>query len=289
MKSPMIRRKTVKQLLILLFAGLLLGFTSAALGESANIVKIGSDVTIDEGMKVRNVFALGGQVTVEGFVENHVIAVGGSVVLTKTAIVGGNVVSLGGIVARGRGSEIRGNLTEINADDISAAISNALSDEWEGWSWIFAIVSLSIFIGVLLVTLLIVHFIPKPVRVISTAVRDIPLKVILWGIIGLILIVPLAVLLAVSVIGIVLIPLEMTLVLCAVILGFISVSQLVGEKLFAVLKRHDSNIVRETVWGLIILWVIGWIPYVGWMLKVFVIVLGLGGVLVTRFGTSYNR
>jgi hypothetical protein len=289
MKSPMIRRKTVKQLLILLFAGLLLGFTSAALGESANIVKIGSDVTIDEGMKVRNVFALGGQVTVEGFVEEHVIAVGGSVVLTKTAIVGGNVVSLGGIVARGRGSEIRGNLTEINADDISAAISNALSDEWEGWSWIFAIVSLSIFIGVLLVTLLIVHFIPKPVRVISTAVRDIPLKVILWGIIGLILIVPLAVLLAVSVIGIVLIPLEMTLVLCAVILGFISVSQLVGEKLFAVLKRHDSNIVRETVWGLIILWVIGWIPYVGWMLKVFVIVLGLGGVLVTRFGTSYNR
>lgn len=288
MKSPMIK-KTVKRLLVLLTAGFLLGFTSTALAESVNIVKIGSDVTIDEGMKVRNVFALGGQVTVEGFVENHVIAVGGSVVLTKTAIVGGNVISLGGIVARGRGSEIHGNLTEINADDISAAISNALSDEWEGWSWIFAIVSLSIFIGVLLVTLLIVHFIPKPIRVISTAVRDIPFKVILWGIIGLILIVPMAVLLAVSVIGIVLIPLEMTLVLCAIILGFIAVSQLVGEKLYAVLKRHDSNIVRETIWGLIILWVIGWIPYVGWMLKVFAVVLGLGGVLVTRFGTSYKR
>lgn len=288
MKSPMIK-KTVKRLLVLLTAGFLLGFTSTALAESINIVKIGSDVTIDEGMKVRNVFALGGQVTVEGFVENHVIAVGGSVVLTKTAIVGGNVISLGGIVARGRGSEIHGNLTEINADDISAAISNALSDEWEGWSWIFAIVSLSIFIGVLLVTLLIVHFIPKPIRVISTAVRDIPFKVILWGIIGLILIVPMAVLLAVSVIGIVLIPLEMTLVLCAIILGFIAVSQLVGEKLYAVLKRHDSNIVRETIWGLIILWVIGWIPYVGWMLKVFAVVLGLGGVLVTRFGTSYKR
>jgi len=259
----------------LLIAGLFLGFTSTVLAESANIVKIGSDVTIEEGMKVHNVLALGGQITVEGFVENHVIAVGGSVVLTRTAVVGGNVISLGGIVVRGRGSEIHGNLTEINSDDVSAAISNALSDEWEGWSWIFAIVSLSIFIGVLILTLLIVHFIPKPIRIIATAVREIPAKVILWGIIGLILIVPLAVLLAISVIGIVLIPLEMTLVLCAIILGFIAVSQLVGEKLFTVLKRHDHNIVRETIWGLIILWVIGWIPYVGWMLKVFAIVLGL--------------
>jgi hypothetical protein len=285
----MMDRRIVKNLICFLIAGLFLGFTSTVLAESANIVKIGSDVTIEEGMKVRNVLALGGQITVEGFIENHVIAVGGSVVLTRTAVVGGNVISLGGIVARGRGAEIHGNLTEINSDDISAAISNALSDEWEGWSWIFAIVSLSIFIGVLILTLLIVHFIPKPIRIIATAVRDMPVKVILWGIIGLILIVPLAVLLAISVIGIVLIPLEMTLVLCAIILGFVAVSQLIGEKLFSVLKRHDHNIVRETIWGLIILWVIGWIPYVGWMLKVFAIVLGLGGVLVTRFGTSYNR
>jgi hypothetical protein len=285
----MMDRGIVKKLIFFLFAGLLLGFTSTVRAESANIVKIGSDVTIEEGMKVRNVLALGGQITVEGFVENHVIAVGGSVVLTRTAVVGGNVISLGGIVARGRGAEIHGNLTEINSEDISAAITKALSDEWEGWSWIFAIVSLSIFIGVLILTLLIVHFIPKPIRIIATAVRDIPVKVILWGVIALILIVPLAVLLAVSVIGIVLIPLEMTLVLCAIILGFVAVSQLIGEKLFSVLKRHDHNIVRETIWGLIILWVIGWIPYVGWMLKVFAIVLGLGGVLVTRFGTSYNR
>ena len=285
----MMDRGIVKKLIFFLIAGLFLGFASTVRAESANVVKIGSDVTIEEGMKVRNVLALGGQITVEGFVENHVIAVGGSVVLTRTAVVGGNVISLGGIVARGRGSEIHGNLTEINSDDISAAISNALSDEWEGWSWIFAIVSLSIFIGVLILTLLTVYFIPKPIRIIATAVRDIPVKVILWGIIGLILIVPLAVLLAISVIGIVLIPLEMTLVLCAIILGFIAVSQLVGEKLFSVLKRHDHNIVRETIWGLIILWVIGWIPYVGWMLKVFAVVLGLGGVLVTRFGTSYNR
>jgi hypothetical protein len=285
----MMNRRIAKNLIIFLIAGLLFGLSTIARAETANVVKIGSDINIEEGTKVRNVLALGGQITVDGFVENHIIAIGGSVVLTRTSVVGGNVISIGGVIVRGKGSEIHGSMTEINSDDISAAISNALSDEWEGWSWIFAIVSVSIFIGVLILTMLVVYFIPKPIRVIANAVRDLTLKVIIWGIIGLILIVPLAVLLAISVIGIVLIPLEMTIVLCAVILGFIAVSQLVGEKLFTVLKRHDHNIIRETIWGLIILWIIGWIPYVGWMLKVFAIVLGLGGVLVTRFGTSYSR
>lgn len=282
-------KRMKRKLLFLMILGLLFGFTTAAWAEPANIVRIGSDVTIDEGVKVRNVLSIGGQITIEGFVENHVIALGGSIVLTKTSVVGGNVVSLGGVIVKGRGSEVHGNLTEINSDDISAAITTALSDEWEGWSWIFAIVSVSIFIGVLLLTLLIVHFIPKPIRLISTAIREIPFKVILWGIFGLILVVPLAVLLAISVVGIVLIPLEITLVLSAVLLGFIAVSQLVGNKLFSVLKRHDQGIIQETIWGLIILWLIGWIPYVGWMIKVFAIVLGLGGVLVTRFGTGYSR
>jgi len=278
-----------KRLLFIMILTLSFCFTPAAWADFDNIFRIGSDVIIDEGTKVRNVFSIGGQITVDGSVEKHVIAVGGPIVLANTAIVGGDVVALGGVIVKGRGSVVHGDLTEINSDDISAAITSALSDEWEGWSWIFAVVSLSMFIGVLLLTLLIVHFIPKPIRLISTAIREMPLKVTLWGILGLIVIVPLAVLLAVSVVGIVLIPLEMTIVLCAVLLGFIAISQLVGEKLFVLLKRHDHSIMRETIWGLIILWLIGWIPYVGWMLKVLAIVLGLGGVLVTRFGTSYNR
>jgi hypothetical protein len=273
-------------LLLLLITCLFLCSAATVRADSANIVKIGSNVTIEEGTKVRNVLAIGGQITVDGVVENHVVSIGGSIVLTRTAVVGGSVFSLGGIVVRGRGAEVYGNLTEINTDDISEAITKALSEEWEGWSWIFAIVSLSIFLGVLLVTILTVFLIPKPVRLISSAIKEKPFKVTAWGLTGLVLVVPLAVLLAVSVIGIVLIPLEMAIVLFAVLLGFIAVSQLVGRKLFTVLKRHDQSLMRETIWGLLILWLIGWIPYMGWMIKMCAIVIGLGGVLLTRFGTN---
>ena len=277
-----------KTTVLILVAGLLLCFVTTVGAESSNVVKIGSDVTIEEGTKVHNVLTIGGQVTVDGVVENNIVALGGSVVLTRTAVVRGNVFALGGIIVRGRGAEVHGNVTEINADDISSAIANALSEEWEGWSWIFAIVSVAIFLGVLLLTVLAVFLIPKPVRLIAAAVREKPFKVTVWGLAGLVLVVPLAVLLAVSVVGIVLIPLEMAIVLCAVLIGFISVSQLVGQKLFAILKRQDQSMMRETVWGLIVLWLIGWIPYVGWMVKVCAIVLCLGGVLLTRFGTNQH-
>ena len=278
--------KKIALLLLLLVTCLFLCSAATVRADSANIVKIGSNVTIEEGTKVRNVLAIGGQITVDGVVENHVVSIGGSIVLTRTAVVGGSVFSLGGIIVRGRGAEVYGTLTEINTDDISEAITKALSEEWEGWSWIFAVVSLSIFLGVLLVTILTVFLIPKPVRLISSAIKEKPFKVTGWGLTGLVLVVPLAVLLAVSVIGIVLIPLEMAIVLFAVLLGFIAVSQLVGRKLFTVLKRHDQSLMRETIWGLIILWLIGWIPYVGWMIKMCAIVIGLGGVLLTRFGTN---
>ena len=52
-------------LLILLFGPAALG--SAA--EEKSIIKIGSDVVIEEGQKVRNVVTIGGQITVSGDVD----------------------------------------------------------------------------------------------------------------------------------------------------------------------------------------------------------------------------
>ncbi len=96
-------------LLLILVTGLFLCSAATVRADSANIVKIGSNVTIEEGTKVRNVLAIGGQITVDGVVENNVVSIGGSIVLTRTAVVGGNVFSLGGIIVRGRGAEVYGN------------------------------------------------------------------------------------------------------------------------------------------------------------------------------------
>ena len=275
----------MRSVIILSLLGLLLRPAAAVATEGGNIVKIGSDVTIEAGQKVSNVVAIGGQITVSGAVDNNVVAVGGSVVLTKTAVVGGSVVSLGGIIVSARDSQIIGTMTEINSSNLFETLTTALSAEWEGWSWIFAVISLSIFLVILVLALLIVALLPKPVRTVAEAIGENTFKVALTGLLGLVLITPLALLLTVSVVGIALIPLEVIIVVCSMLLGFIAVCQFIGKKVLTLFHRPNPSMLRETFWGLIILWLIGWIPYIGWMVKAVAIVIGLGAALITRFGT----
>ena len=76
------------------FIAIVLIIFPAAAVKAENVVKIGADVTIEEGMKVNNVVGVGGQITVTGLVENNVVAIGGSIVLTSTALVRGNVICI---------------------------------------------------------------------------------------------------------------------------------------------------------------------------------------------------
>lgn len=265
---------------------ILIGLVAGAQAETTSIVKISSDVTIEEDTKVRNVIVVGGQITVNGTVEKHVVAVGGSAVLTGTAVVGGDVFVLGGIIALGKGADVRGTLTEINSSNISEAISSLLSDNWEGWSWLFAIFSAVIFLATLVVAMIIVVLIPKPILTISEGISLHTYRATIAGFIGLIMITPVALLLTLSVVGIVLIPLQIFVVVCAAVFGFIAVAHILGERVLTLAKKPDPSIVRKTFWGMLVLWIIGWIPYVGWMIKVLAIVLGMGGVMITRFGSK---
>ncbi len=260
-------------------------FAANVQAENATIFKIGEDITIEEGVRINHVLAINGQITVSGTVEGNVIAINKSIVLTRKAVVKGNILTIGGVIVRGKGAEVQGTITAINSSNISDAITTVLSGEWEGWSWVFAIISLTIFFSVLIIAVLIVVLIPKPVRVIAASIQEETVKITLWGLLGMVLVVPLAILLTVSVIGIVLIPLEMILIVSAGLLGFIAMSQILGQKLYALFKRPPQHIIRETFWGLVVLWLIGWIPYIGWMVKVLALMMGLGAVIYTRFGS----
>ena len=261
---------------------------SAAWAEGRNIVRFGDDIVIEEGSRVNNVVAVGGQITLYGAADGNVVSVGGSVVLAASSIVGGNVLAIGGVIARGKGSEVGGSLTEINASNVSRVMETMLDSEWKGWSWLFAVFSIIVYLGLLVLSILLVLLIPRPIRVISEAVERNPYKTGLWGLVGLILVVPLAFLLTISVIGVVLVPLEISVAVAGGLIGFVAVAQLIGHRIFVILKKPQQSIMRETIWGITFLWFVGWIPYIGWTLKVFVVLLGLGGVLVTRFG-SYRK
>jgi hypothetical protein len=272
---------------ITLLAAVSILFIASAAWASADksVIRIGKDITIEEGEKVGRVIAISGQITVNGTVEDSVLAIGGSVVLTKTAVVRGDVASFGGVIVMSKNAEVGGDITEINSTNIYETAINSISSEWDGWSWVFAIISLSMLAVILCMALLTAALLPKQVIIVSEAISENTLKVILTGVLALVAIAPLALLLTISVIGIALIPLEIILVVLTVMLGFIAVSRLIGARALRWSGKKPAGTVRETFWGLVIIWIIGWIPYVGWMLKAIAIVIGLGAALITRFGT----
>jgi MFS family permease len=252
--------------------------------EAKNIVKFGNDITIEKDQKADYVIGIGGQITINGLVEGNVVAIGDSIVLTGNAVVRGNVVCLGGVIVKGSGAQVFGDITEINSSNISTAINSAINNEWEGWSWIFAIISVCFFLAIFVFALLLVLLIPRPVIIVSAVIHDRKGKSLIWGFLGILLVAPLAVLLALSIIGIPLIPLEFTLVILALTVGFIAAGSLFGKfVLLNILKRSEPGLVKATLFGLLLLWLIGWIPYIGWVIKTIVAVSGLGGVLLALF------
>jgi hypothetical protein len=251
----------------------------------SSVFRLGKEVIVEKDQVVRHVISVGGQVTVRGQVQGNILCLLDSVILDSTSIVEGDIVSLGGVVVQGRGAQIGGNIHEVNINELSEAIAIILNEEWEGWSWVFALVSI-FFLLCLLVLGGIAHaIIPRQMLAIAAEIRNRPVRVTCWGVVGLISILPLAVLLTMSVVGIVLVPLQMTLAGIAAVLGFLAVAHLFGRELLFWIKVSGGGVMAQTALGLAIIWLLGWIPYVGWTLKVLVIVAGMGAVLTTRFGT----
>ena len=263
----------------ILVLALVFGFRSLAGAEDRTIVKFWSDLVVEQAMRVRDAVVIGGHITVNGVVEHDVVAVGGSVMLGPESVVGRNVVSLGGAIDKSEGAEVQGDIVEVNIPALASGLTSVFRDNWQGLRWAFQILALIAFIGFLALALLVIALLPKPVGLVSAAVENNTLKAALWGLLGMVMIVPLAIFLAVSVVGLVLMPLYGFLVACAFLAGYIAVAHLIGKKIMTALKRPDQPMLWETFLGLIVLWAIGWVPIVGWMVNGVAGLLGLGGVI----------
>ena len=243
-------------------------------------IRIGGDVVVDEGTEVKDAVAVGGSVTVNGKVRDSAVAVGGSVILGPNAVIGNDVVSIGGAVKQAQGSKIHGDLVELNIPGVSSIIPFFVEDTSSSWFWTFKFTTL---LGFLALAVLMVAVLPKPFNLISNNVQQNLGKVILWAVLGLVVIVPLAFFLVISVVGIPLIALEVFFVGIAFLVGYIAIAQLIGDKIAALLKRPALSVIWVTLMGLLAIWLISWVPFLGSLVKAMVIVLGFGGVLATLF------
>jgi len=253
--------------------------------ERKSIVKIGGDIFVKAEETVKEAVAIGGNVTVAGSVDKDVVAIGGYINLKPGAAVGGDIVAVGGKIIRARGTIVGGEIHEI-APIGFAPMGRAFRKMGLGWivggGIVLRLITLIAFLA--LAAILIVVF-EKHAAVAVAAANKGLWKSFLIGLLGMLVFVPIIGLLAISIIGIPLIPLWGLLFAAAVVMGYIVVADILGKRILGAAGKKNIPMIVEVLLGILILGLAGLIPIFGWIVKSAAVAVGLGGVIITRFGT----
>lgn len=278
-------RRTI--FLVPVFLFLILWGTPA---DAESIFKIGRNIHITENTPVDNAVTVGGQITVSGLVDNHVVAFAGSVVLTGEAIVRGDVVCIGGVVVRGNGSQVYGNITEINSANVLAAVAAAFYDESQEWSWLTDLIYFCFLALMFILAALTAFLFPRALEAMMFCLAGHRAKSFFCGVLGILLLAPFFMLLVLSFIGIPLIPLALAIVLLIFVFGFIAVSALIGRRVLTkAFRHHKKSLIKEIMLGVVIWWMVSRVPFhIGTIVTSVWVTLGFGGVLFTLFGRGFD-
>jgi hypothetical protein len=266
-----------------------------------DLVVFGGDVVLEEDSSVDGtVFSMGGNVTVAGEVEQELVVFGGNVELKSTAFIGSDVVAIGGEVERAEGAVVEGNVMGgittsffrgprivrvvplpptpgmVPLEAGSRFFFNTIVDIFKAFITALALMALG---------LLVVLFLPRQTETVAQAMFAAPLPSLGVGFLTAVVAIGLTLLLTLTVC---LIPIAVFMALITIAAGFfgwIAVGLLVGQKLLEGLKVQEAAPLVAVVLGVLLISLISALPCLGFFVFLGVVSLGMGGVVLTRFGT----
>lgn len=259
-----------------------------------NLAVIGGTATLDEGSTMTgDVFLTGGTLTVSGTVNGDFIAIGGAINIEDTADINGNISLIGATIKKSPLAEINGEITEqspkffdFNLSDPKAlnfpftAKTSILTKMLQASLQALAMAALAVILGLLL---------PQQLKRVADTISAEPL---VTGGVGLLSVVVVPILLVLLTITIILIPVTILgtlLIGFAVLFGWIAIGYEIGQRLAVLFKTTWHPSIAAGIGVLLLGLVTGFatlIPCIGWLIGVIVAILGLGAVVISRFGSS---
>jgi hypothetical protein len=272
----------IKRLSASIALGLLLLFAAsiASADERPDVIKLKADLEISRDMVVKDVIVVAGNLTVLGRVEGNVVVVGGVMTLKSGSYVGGSAVVVGEI-SKDPAAQVLGKITQIYMPHFIPSVINFFKG---GWMVFWAAISFLALLGFLGLSVLMIALVPEHMNTIVLSLERSFLTMFLWGILWTMLIAPIAVLLAISIVGIVLIPLEVLLVALALLIGYIASAIFIGNKIFAAVNKPAIPFLGAIL-GIVVLFLIGFIPVAGAIVKSVFLISGFGAVVTSKLGT----
>jgi hypothetical protein len=268
--------------LCLIFAGNALAQTDININNT-NLIRFGGSVTVPENQVVENALAFGGNVTVSpnAKVLDTAIAFGGDVTLQKGARVEGDVYSFGGKIVQESGAIVSGErATFSDRHGMMYGVDRGRSSFFAHYffSALFRI-SAAVVAGIL--GLIILQTSPQFLPNLATKLRQHPSLAGLWGIGAIVSFVFATVFLAITLIGIPLIPLLSLTAVITALVGSLGVALFVGQ---ALVRNDARSLQQQFLVGLAILTGLTLIPWFGGLIVFLINLFGLGVILLWKFG-----
>ncbi len=269
---------------------------------TGNLVAFGGNILLEEGSNVNgDVLMFGGNIDISGEIKGDLLTFGGEVAIHNPAVIHGSVTQFGGTIEREPGAKIVGevftgldhNFNWNNPPYVFFdTIPPAVRDLGFTFPFVFGVLWL-LFVSLLMAALAIVIMLlfPKPTeRIAHTAISQV---VVSWGL-GFLTALVLPFLLVLLVITIVMIPITLVGFLgmaVAMFIGWIAIGYEIGHRFDVQMHMHLSPPVAAGfgtfLLTLLTFAIVKLVPCLGWMLPFMIVFpLGLGAVLLTRFGTQ---
>jgi hypothetical protein len=254
-----------------------------------DVVALRGSVRMEAGSSARQVTAVLGSVELESgaTVEREVVAVGGNVHVASGAHVGNDAVSVGGDVVIDPGGIVDGQEVSVSVPGVagilglvspSSPVSKAISPLLKFGH------ALAKYVVFFLLGLLILAVAPARLDRVTTSLSRSPVRDVLIGLLGTVAMPVLTVLLAVTVVGILLIPVQAIAILVAAILGYTALALLIGRAL--PFRPERGTAVVQLAIGTALVVAISEIPFVGIMAMITAWFLVFGAVLRSRGGQA---
>jgi hypothetical protein len=271
--------------------------------QDGNLLIMGGAVTLEEGSLVNgDVVLMGGTLAIAGTVSGDIVGIGGVVSLRASAVVQGDLTTMAATLNRDPGSVVSGQIVtgfrgfrglqppfQFNFPDGEGTptqpnVQVNVSPVWDGIWFLFRT-----FMWAALAVLL-VMFLPNQIERTAQAVVSQP---VLAGAVGLLTSVVAPLLLIGLAITILLIPVSLiggAVLVVAWFLGRIALGLEIGRRMALNLRQDWPLAVAAGIGTFVLTLVVDGIghivPCIGWIFPLLVSILGLGGVLLTRFGTQ---
>jgi hypothetical protein len=267
----------------LIFAGNALAQTDININNT-NLVRFGGSVSVPENQTVENASAFGGSVTVlpNARVLDTAIAFGGDVILKAGARVDGDAYSFGGKIIQEPGAIIGGEKATFS-DRHGMMYGSYGRQSFFAQYFFSAMFRICAAVVAAILGLIVLQTSPTFLAELAGKLRQQPGLTALWGIGGIFAILFGTVFLAVTLIGIPLIPLLSLSAVVTSLVGSLGVALFVGQRL----DRNDKQPAsQQFLIGLAILTVLALIPFLGGLVVFLINLFGLGVILLWKFGRS---